>query len=83
MLSDLSGRRGRIQGQEPVDGGILVVKALVPQAELLRYAIDLKSMTSGTASFEMEFDHYAPITGRLADDVIKRSQEADAVVAGR
>jgi elongation factor G len=83
VLSDLSSRRGRIQGQEPIEGGILEVKALVPQAELLRYAIDLKSMTSGTASFEVEFDHYAPITGRLADDVIKRAQEADAVVAGR
>ena len=83
VLSDLSSRRGRIQGQEPVDGGMLEVKALVPQAELLRYAIDLKSMTSGTASFETAFDHYAPLTGRLADDIIKRSQEADAVVAGR
>ena len=83
VLSDLSGRRGRIQGQEPVEGGILEVKALVPQAELLRYAIDLKSMTSGTASFEVEFDHYAPLSGRMADDIIKRSQEADAVAAGR
>ena len=83
VLSDLSGRRGRIQGQEPVDGGLLEVRALVPQAELLRYAIDLKSMTSGTASFELEFDNYAPLTGRMADDVIKRSQEPDAVASGR
>jgi elongation factor G len=83
VLSDLSGRRGRIQGQEPVGAGILEVKALVPQAELQRYAIDLKSMTSGTASFEVEFDHYAPLTGRLADDVIKRSQAAEAAAAGR
>ena len=83
VLSDLSGRRGRIQGQEPVDGGMLEVKALVPQAELLRYAIDLKSMTSGTASFEMEFDNYAPLTGRMADDIIKRSKEPDAVASGR
>ena len=83
VLSDLSGRRGRIQGQEPLGAGILEVKALVPQAELLRYAIDLKSMTSGTASFEVAFDHYAPLTGRLAEDVIKRSQAAEAATAGR
>ena len=83
VLSDLSGRRGRIQGQEPVDGGMLEVKAQVPQAELLRYAIDLKSMTSGTASFEMAFSHYAPLTGRLAEEVIKRSQAAEEVAAGR
>ena len=82
VLSDLSGRRGRIQGQEPAGAGMLEVKALVPQAELLRYAIDLKSMTSGTASFEVEFAHYAPLTGRLAEEVIKRSQAA-AAAAGR
>jgi len=71
VLSDLSSRRGRVSGQEPIGGGIQLVKAQVPRAELLRYSIDLKSITSGTASFEVEFDHYAPITGKLAEDVIK------------
>ena len=78
ILSDISGRRGKVLGQEPVGGGILEVKAQVPQAELLRYSIDLKSMTSGTASFEMEFDHYSPITGKIADDVIKAAQAEKA-----
>lgn len=82
ILSDISSRRGRVLGQEPIGGGIQEVKAQVPQAELLRYSIDLKSITSGTASFEMEFSHYSPITGRIADDVIKAShtmheEEAD------
>ena len=81
ILSDLSGRRGRIQGQEPIGGGILVVTAQVPQAEMQRYAIDLKSMTSGTASFEVAFSHYNPLTGKLAEDVIKRSHEKVAVEA--
>ena len=36
--------------------------------------VDLKSMTSGTASFEMSFDHYDPISGKVADDVIKSAQ---------
>jgi elongation factor G len=76
ILSDISSRRGKVQGQEPIGGGILEVRAQVPQAELLRYSIDLKAMTSGTASFEMEFDHYNPITGKIADDVIKASQAA-------
>ena len=77
VLSDLSSRRGRIQGQEQTGNGILEIKALVPQAELMRYSIDLKSMTSGTASFETEFDHYSPLQGRLAEDVINRSRNAD------
>jgi len=74
VLSDLSSRRGRVQGQEPVGGGIQLIKAQVPQSELLRYSIDLKSITSGTAFFEMSFSHYSPITGKTADDVIKASQ---------
>jgi len=74
VMSDLSGRRGRISGQNPLGGGIVEVDAQVPQAELLRYAIDLRSMTSGTGSFEIEFDHYAPITGKIAEDVVKAAQ---------
>ncbi len=71
VMSDLSSRRGRISGQNPIGGGIVEIDAQVPQAELLRYAIDLRAMTSGTASFTADFDHYAPITGKIAEDVIK------------
>jgi len=70
VLSDLSSRRGKVLGQEPVGGGIQEVKAQVPQAELLRYSIDLRSITSGTASFEIEFSHYSPITGKVAEQVM-------------
>ena len=76
ILSDLSGKRGRVQGQDDMGGGIQVVRAEVPQAELLNYSIDLKSMTSGTGSFEVEFDHYEGISGRIADDVIKAAKAA-------
>ncbi|GAB1433394.1 elongation factor G [Spirochaetota bacterium] len=71
VMSDLSGKRGRISGQEPIGGGIVEIKAEVPQAELLRYSIDLKAMTSGTGAFELEFSHYSPISGKIAEDVIK------------
>ena len=74
VMSDLSGRRGKISGQNPIGGGIVQIDAQVPQAELLRYAIDLRSMTSGTGSFEVEFSHYAPISGKIAEDVIKAAQ---------
>ena len=74
VLSDLSSRRGKVSGQESIGGGIQVIRAQVPQAELLRYSIDLKSITSGTASFEMEFSHYNPITGKIAEDVISASK---------
>ena len=78
ILSDLSGRRGRVLGQEDM-GHLTSVKAEVPMAELRSYAIDLKSMTQGSGSFELEFDHYETLNGKLADDVIaeaKREREA-------
>jgi elongation factor G len=78
VLSDLSAKRGKVQGQNPIGGGILEIKAQVPQAELMRYAIDLKALTASTGSFELEFDHYSPISGRIADDVIKAAQAAKA-----
>ena len=70
VMSDLSGKRGKIQGQDSA-GGIAEIQAEVPQAELLRYSIDLRSITSGTGSFNVAFAHYAPISGRIADEVIK------------
>ncbi|MDR2480484.1 MAG: elongation factor G [Treponema sp.] len=81
VMSDLSSKRGKILGQDSA-GGIAEIHAEVPQAELLRYSIDLRSITSGTGSFSVAFAHYAPISGRIADDVIKaretfKIQEAD------
>ena len=76
ILSDLSSRRGRVLGQEPI-GTLQEIRAQVPQAEMLRYSIDLKSMTSGTASFEMTLSHYSPISGKVADDVIARAKQSD------
>ncbi len=74
ILSDLSSKRGKVSGQEPLGGGILEIDAQVPQGEMLNYSVDLRSITSGTASFEMEFDHYTPISGPIADKVIAESK---------
>jgi elongation factor G len=73
VLSDLSNKRGKIQGQSQIGGGIQEIRAQVPQKELLRYSIDLRSMTSGTGAFSIEMSHYSPISGRIAEEVIKDS----------
>lgn len=74
IMSDLSGRRGRILGQQAIGSGIEEIHAQVPQSELLRYAIDLRAITSSTGSFETAFDHYDPISGKLADTVIAEAK---------
>lgn len=59
VLGDLSSRRGRVLGTEPTDlAGRTLVRAEVPAVELLRYAVDLRAMTSGTATFTRGFRRY-------------------------
>ncbi len=70
ILSDISSKRGKVVGQEELANSITKITAMIPQKELIRYTIDLKSITSGTGSFEMSFDSYQQITGKLADDII-------------
>ena len=82
IMSDISGKRGRILGQSPLGSGIEEIRAQAPQAELLKYAIDLRSMTSGTGSFETSFDHYDPISGKIADDVIAAAKEFITIASG-
>ncbi|GAA5102127.1 elongation factor G-like protein EF-G2 [Haloechinothrix salitolerans] len=61
VLGDLSARRGRVLGTESAGDGHSIIKAEVPATELLRYAIDLRSMTSGTATFTRTFSRYEPL----------------------
>lgn len=79
IISDFnSAKRGRILGMEPA-GKNTKVKALVPLAEMYRYAIDLKSMTQGRGSFRMEFSGYEEVPARLAEEIIKKAKaEAEA-----
>lgn len=58
VLGDLSGRRGRVLGTDVAGPGRTLVRAEVPQTELLRYAVDLRAMTSGTATFTRKFSRY-------------------------
>ena len=61
VMSDLSGRRGRVLGTDTVGGERTAVKAEVPQIELTRYAIDLRSLGHGAASFTRSFVRYEPM----------------------
>jgi len=78
ILNDITSRRGRVLGMENDEdsgSGISVVKANVPLAETLRYSIDLRAMTSGKATFEMQFSHYDPISGKIAEKVIEERKK--------
>ncbi len=66
VLGDLSARRGRVLGTEAGSGGHTVIRAQVPATELLRYANDLRSMTSGSATFDRHFARYEPMPQGMA-----------------
>lgn len=69
IMGDMNSRRGRILGMEP-SGGVQKIKASVPMSEMLKYAIDLRSMTQGRGTFSMKFDHYEEVPAHIADQVI-------------
>ena len=75
IASDLNTKRGRVLGMSPSDG-INVIEAQAPYAELLRYAIDLRSMTQGRGSFAMEFDHYEEVPAHLNQKIIADKKKA-------
>jgi elongation factor G len=72
VMSDLSARRGRLVDTGTVADGRCTVRAHVPQRELVRYAIDLRSATHGTGTFTRAFARYEPMPEELARDVSRR-----------
>ena len=70
VIGDINARRGKVSGVEPQAGGH-VVKALVPMAEILTYAPELRSITSGRGMFSMEFSHYEEVPSHLASKIIE------------
>ena len=76
VMGDFNSRRGRIMGIEG-HGKLQVVKAQCPQSEMFRYAIILRSMTSGEGSFSMEYSHYEEVPAEIAKKVIAAHKKAD------
>ena len=76
IMGDLNSKRAKIAGVESLGGGKQRVKALVPQAEVARYAIDLRSLTGGRGSFAMHPSHYEEVPSHLADKIIAEAQKA-------
>ncbi|MGA8726716.1 MAG: elongation factor G [Acidimicrobiales bacterium] len=71
VLGDLNSRRGRVQGTDTVGGGAQKISALVPTAEIQRYAIDLRSLTAGRGRFRSEHDHYDVMPPNLVERMEK------------
>ena len=75
VMSDLSSRRGRVLGTEPVPVGRTLVKAEIPELEITRYTIDLRSVSHGTGSFSRSYLRHEPLPAHLAAKIAEESKE--------
>jgi elongation factor G len=69
VMSDLNGKRARVEGMDPDDEGMTVVRAHAPLAEMQRYSSDLRAITQGRGSFTMTFSHYEEVPAHLTPHV--------------
>jgi len=74
IMSDMNGRRGKIAGTEPGDG-TQTVRAQVPESEMQKFALDLRSITQGRGHFSVRFSHYEEMPQHLAKPLIEAFQK--------
>ncbi len=70
IAGDLSGRRGRILGQETLPGNMCLIKAQAPLSEVMTYNSNLRSATQGQGSYSMELSHYDPVPGNVQSQIV-------------
>ena len=73
VMGDLNSRRGMILSQEDSHGGVKVVRAEVPLANMFGYSTSLRSATQGRATYTMEFKKYSPVPANVAETVLKKA----------
>jgi elongation factor G len=73
VMGDLNSRRGIILNQEEGPGGVKLIRAEVPLAEMFGYSTALRSATQGRATYTMEFKKYAPVPASVAEGVLKKA----------
>jgi len=76
IIGDLNTKRARVQGMNP-ESDINTIEAQVPLAEILRYAIDLKSMTQGRGSYQVKFSHYEEVPAQIIQKVTAGRQTTE------
>lgn len=75
VMGDMNKRRGKILGMEPQEDGSQIISALAPESEVLKYSIDLRSMTGARGSFSMEFDKYEEVPKEITEKIIEENKK--------
>ena len=77
VMGDISARRGAVQGSQANSDGTQVIEAEIPTSEIVRYAIDLRSLTQGWGQFSAELDHYQEMPSHLVDRAMAAAAAED------
>jgi len=77
VMTDLGNRRGQLLGTDSAEGGMSTVRALVPQSELSKYAIDLRGLARGSGSFTRAFSRYEIMPPQAAAEAIKAAKQTE------
>jgi elongation factor G len=77
ITSDLNGRRGRVQGMDALPGGLQVIRAQAPLAEVTTYARALSSITGGQGSYSMELSHYDVVPGNVQQQIVAKAKKQE------
>ena len=72
VLGDINRRRGRVLGQEAVKGGAQIIHAQVPLSEMFGYSTQLRSLSSGRATYVMEPDHFEKVPAKIKEEIVKK-----------
>jgi elongation factor G len=76
IAGDLSGRRGRVLGQETLPGNMCTIKAQAPLAEVMQYNSQLRSVTGGQGSYSMELSHYESVPSHIQQQIVAAAAKA-------
>jgi elongation factor G len=75
VISDMNTKRGRILGMEPIGNGKQLIRAQAPQSEMVRYAIDLRSIARGRGAFSTEFAHYEEVPAHISQEIVEKAKK--------
>jgi elongation factor G len=81
IMSDLNSKRAHVSGMQPAGDGLTEIDAMAPEAEMLKYATDLRSITQGRGTYTTEFSHYQPAPHQIVEQVKAASTRSHAAAS--
>jgi elongation factor G len=80
-MSDLNSKRAQVSGMQPAGDGFTEIVAVAPEAELQKYATDLRSISQGRGAYTTEFSHYQAVPQHIVEQIKQQMNESQLAAA--